>query len=50
MKWKKVYGEWLPNSGLQPDDGYVFEMYMNNPNTHPTKKHILDIYLPVKSL
>ncbi|WP_425445875.1 AraC family transcriptional regulator [Dethiothermospora halolimnae] len=48
--WNYIYSEWLPNSGLQPDDGCVFEMYMNDPNTHPEKKHFIDIYLPVKSL
>lgn len=48
--WNYIYGQWLPNSGFQPDDGYVFEMYMNDPNTHPEKKHFIDIYLPVKPL
>lgn len=48
--WNYIYGEWLPNSGFQPDDGYVFEMYMNDPSKHPEKKHIIDIYLPVKPL
>lgn len=48
--WEFIYGEWLPNSGLQPGDGYIFEMYMNDPNTHPEKKHFIDIYLPVKPL
>lgn len=48
--WNYIYAEWLPNSGFQPDEGYVFEMYMNDPNTHPTKKHFLDIYIPIKPL
>jgi len=48
--WDYIYGEWLPKSGFQPDKGYVFEMYMNDPNIHPEKKHIIDIYLPVKPL
>ncbi|MFS1512732.1 AraC family transcriptional regulator [Chengkuizengella sp. SCS-71B] len=48
--WKYLYGEWLPNSGYQPDDGASFEMYLNDPNTHPEKKHFIDIYLPVKPL
>ncbi|MCX7746422.1 MAG: AraC family transcriptional regulator [Clostridia bacterium] len=48
--WNYIYGEWLPNSGFQPDEGYVFEMYMNDPMTHPEKKHFIDIYLPVKPL
>ncbi len=48
--WDYIYGEWLPKSGFQPDKGYVFEMYMNDPNTHPEKKCIIDIYLPIKPL
>ncbi|WP_432665787.1 GyrI-like domain-containing protein [Wukongibacter baidiensis] len=48
--WDYIYGEWLPKSGFQPDKGYIFEMYANDPNTHPEKKQILDIYLPVKPL
>ena len=46
--WDYMYGQWLPESGLIPDDRYVLEMYMNDPNTHPEKKHLIDIYLPVK--
>ncbi len=48
--WAYLYSDWLPQSGLQPDEGYVFEMYLNDPNTHPEKKHLIDIYLPVKPL
>jgi len=48
--WAYLYGEWLTNSGYQPDDGYSFEVYVNDPNTHPENKHIVDIYLPVKPL
>ncbi len=48
--WNYMYSQWLPQSGLQPAEGYVFEMYMNDPNTHPEKKHIVEIYLPVKAL
>ncbi|OEH93055.1 AraC family transcriptional regulator [Bacillus solimangrovi] len=48
--WKYLYSEWLPQSGYQPDDRSSFEMYMNDPNTHPEKKHFIDIYLPVKPL
>lgn len=48
--WKYLYGEWLPDSGYQPDDGPSFEIYLNDPNTDPDNKHIIDIYLPVKPL
>jgi len=46
--WQYMYGEWLPQSGYQPDDSPVFEVYVNDPNTHPERKHFVDIYLPVK--
>nr|WP_291569098.1 GyrI-like domain-containing protein [Clostridium sp. UBA2485] len=48
--WNYIYDEWSPNSGFQPEDGYVFEMYMNDPNTHTEKKHFLDIYMLIKSM
>lgn len=48
--WDYMYGEWLPRSGFQPDHGYIFEMYVNDPNKHPEKKYFIDIYLPVKPL
>ncbi len=48
--WNYLYGEWLTNSGFQPDDGVSFEVYNNDPKTHPQGKHQVDIYLPVKPL
>ena len=48
--WKAVYGGWFPESGYQPDDRPCFEMYLNDPETHPEGKHIVDIYAPVKPL
>ena len=48
--WQRMFGEWLPNSGYQPDDRQVFEVYLNDSNMHPEKKHLIDIYLPIKSL
>ena len=48
--WDFIWGEWLPESGYQPDDRPCFEVYMNNPNEHPEHKSIVDIYVPVKPL
>lgn len=48
--WQYIYGEWLPASGYQPDDGATFEEYVNDPSTHPENKHLIDIYLPVKPM
>jgi AraC family transcriptional regulator len=48
--WNFVYGQWLPDSGYQPDDRPAFEMCLNDPGTHPEDKHIVDICVPVKPL
>jgi len=48
--WDFIWGEWLPDSGYQPDDRPCFEVYMNNPNEHPEHKSIVDIYIPIKPL
>ncbi len=48
--WNAVCGTWLPESGYQPDDRPCFEIYRNNPEEHPEKKHIVDICVPVKPL
>jgi len=48
--WKTIYGDWLPQSGYQPDDKPCFEIYHNDPNEHPKNKHIVDICIPVKPL
>jgi len=48
--WKAVYGGWMPESGYQPDDRPTFELYHNDPKTHPEGKHIVDICVPVKPL
>ncbi|MGE5365426.1 MAG: AraC family transcriptional regulator [Bacteroidota bacterium] len=48
--WNAICGGWLPESGYQPDDRPPFELSLNDPQTHPEHKHIVDIYLPVKPL
>ena len=48
--WNAVVGGWLPQSGYQPDDRLCFELYHNNPDEHPEKKHIVDICFPVRPL
>lgn len=45
--WGWVYGEWLPNSGYQPDDRPCFEMYPEEPKDG---KITVDICVPVKPL
>jgi len=46
--WDWVFGAWLPESGYLPDDRPSFEMYHNDPNTHPEDKAVVDICIPVK--
>jgi len=48
--WNYIFSEWLPTSGYQPDNNPCFELYLNNPEEHPEKKHIVDIYVPVKNM
>jgi len=48
--WDSVYGGWMPNSGFQPDDRPCFELYLGSPEEHPEKKHVFEIYAPVKPL
>ncbi len=48
--WKIVFGDWLPESGYVPDDRPCYEVYHNDPKTHPEHKHIVDICVPVVPL
>ena len=48
--WDFMCGQWLPESGYQPDDKLCFEICRNDPEEHPQKKHIVDICIPVKPL
>ncbi len=48
--WNFIFGDWLPESGYQPDDRFCYEIYHNNPKEHPEGIHIVDICIPVKPL
>jgi len=48
--WDKLMGEWFPESGYQPNDRLCYELYLNDPKTHPKGKHIVDICEPVRPL
>lgn len=41
---------WFTESGYQQGDGNTFELYHNNNELHPEKKHIVDICIPVMPL
>ncbi|WP_103867322.1 GyrI-like domain-containing protein [Aquimarina sp. I32.4] len=40
---------WVIESGYDFKDGQYFEIYHNDPNTHPQKKCIVDICIPIKN-
>jgi len=42
--------KWFVDSGYQQGDGCTYELYHNDHTTHPEKKHIVDICIPVKPL
>ena len=48
--WDRLIGDWLPRSGYQPDDRLCYELYLNNPEEHPEKKHIVEICEPIRPL
>lgn len=48
--WQALMGDWLPESGLQPDDRMCYEVYVNNPREHPQGRFIIDICEPVRPL
>jgi len=47
--WDKLM-EWMPTSGYQPDDRMCYELYLNDPDTHPEKKWQVDICEPIRPL
>jgi len=48
--WAWFGGTWLPSSGYEPDDGPMFEVYLNDPSKHPEGKHVVEIDIPVRPL
>ncbi len=47
--WDKLVGEWMPENGYEPDlERMCYELYLNDPEQHPEKKHIVDICEPVR--
>ena len=48
--WNSLCGDWLSESGYQFDDGYCYELYLNDPEKDPEQKHHIAIHIPVKPL
>jgi len=47
--WDKLMEEWMPAHGATADASRMcYELYLNDPEQHPEKKHIVDICEPVK--
>ncbi len=46
--WNSVFGDWLPESGYECTDGFCYELYLNDPEKDPEKKHEIAIHIPVK--
>ena len=45
--WEYMYNDYIPGSGYIPADGLSFEIKGNDSDTHPEKKHIVNICIPV---
>ncbi|MDD4645200.1 MAG: GyrI-like domain-containing protein [Bacteroidales bacterium] len=48
--WDEINRDWLPSSGYVCDDRLPFDLYYNNAEEHPEKKHIVDICIPVRPM
>lgn len=48
--WDYMFGEWMPKSGYQPNDGVCYELMVQDPEKHPEHKHVIEIHVPVKPL
>jgi len=48
--WDRLFSDWLPGSGYQPDDRMCFELYLNDPKEHPKGLHVVDICEPIRAL
>ena len=45
--YRALYRDWLPDSGLEPQDFPCYEIYHQTPETHPEGKYRMDICIPV---
>jgi AraC family transcriptional regulator len=48
--WNALMRDWLPGSGYQPDDRMCYELYLNDPKTHPQGKFVIEIHEPIRPL
>jgi AraC family transcriptional regulator len=48
--WDSLMGNWMPDSGYQPDDRLCYELYLNDAKSDPEGKQIVELCVPVKPL
>jgi len=48
IAFRALYGEWLPQSGYEPDDRPVLEINLNNPADDPEGKGKCLVCIPIK--
>jgi len=48
--WSRLFSDWFPESGYQPDERPCYELYLNDPRKHPKRKHIVEICEPIRPL
>ena len=47
--WDRLVGEWMPEQSLESDASRMcYELYLNDPESHPEGKFVVDICEPVK--
>ncbi len=46
--WGRLYGEWMPTSGREPDMRACYEIYVNDPRTTTPEELLTDIYMPLR--
>jgi len=46
--WDRLCGKWMPAQRHAPDPSRLcYELYLNDPKSHPQKKHIVEICEPI---
>jgi len=46
--YKRIMGQWLPQSGYEFRGTQTFEVYRNNPETTPPEELLTDVHVPLK--
>jgi len=48
--WDRLFADWFPESGYQPDDRMCFELYPHTPKKRANEKHVVEICEPIRPL